>query len=270
MESLEELRRICQKPRYKEEGNWMARHITRDMALPLTRALLHFPVTANHVTTFSIAAVLAAAIFLAQGTPASVLWGALLFQFWYLLDHVDGQVARYRGQASTTGIFYDFISHHIVNLSMLSSLGYGLFRESGETALLAGGFVAACSITLFHMIYESQYKALFAAFTKMAKESPEGFAKVIVRRPSDAKSDAPRTASLSKKLYSLLHKLCEVHVLMNLLTLFAVLCAFTGDLAWLRLFVLYYALAAPLVLIVKLRHMLKTKSVDAAAEGYLK
>src|SRR5437762_1650191 len=103
VESLKELNRICQKPRYREVGNWMVRYVLRDLALPFTWLLLHTPVTANQVTLASLVVGLFGISLFAATSNASFLTGTLLLQLWYLLDHVDGQIARYRKTACLSG-----------------------------------------------------------------------------------------------------------------------------------------------------------------------
>jgi hypothetical protein len=274
METLKELRKICQKPNYKTEGNWMARHITRDMALPITRLLLFTPVTANHVTTISILVILSAAFLFSSGTIPSIFWGSVLFQLWYLLDHVDGQIARYRKSASASGIFYDFVSHHIVNLSILSSLGMGVFRSTGDSFFLMAGFVGAGSILLFHLIFESKYKTFFAVWSKAAKElkKPIGV-QIHPSGPAKKKNPAqfrPKSiVSYLKILYSILHKICEVHVLMNLLTLVAAVSFLNKDIQGITLFVLVYAFIAPLVFTLKMIYLVKNRVIDEEISEYI-
>ena len=110
MQSMEELRKICQKPNYKKVGNFMARHITRDQALYVTRFLLPTGISANQVTLLSMVTGVIAALFFIPSNKWFFFTGALLLQLWYILDHVDGQIARYRNQSSLTGMFFDFIA----------------------------------------------------------------------------------------------------------------------------------------------------------------
>ena len=95
MESIAALRERCQKPDYKTVGNWMARHVTREMALYATRLILRTPLRADSVALLSLGCGLAGAVFLAMPAAWTLVTGAVLLQIWYLLDHVDGQVARY-------------------------------------------------------------------------------------------------------------------------------------------------------------------------------
>ena len=102
VQSLKDLNNIVQKPDYKTKGNWMARNITRDMAVPLTWLFLHTRITANQITLLSLLVGLSASVAFVFFSKVNIFIGALLLQTWYLLDHVDGQVARYRKQQSLT------------------------------------------------------------------------------------------------------------------------------------------------------------------------
>lgn len=50
------------------------------------------------------------------------LWAVLLYQLAYLLDCVDGKLARLKGEASQLGAFCDRIVNHLVNITCLAGL----------------------------------------------------------------------------------------------------------------------------------------------------
>lgn len=267
--SLAELNQICQKADYKTKGNWMARHITRDMALPVTWLLLHTPATANHVTALSMGVILLAGCAFWTGSPAAVFLGAVLFQFWYLLDHVDGQIARYRKASSVTGVFFDYVTHHVVNLTVLMSLGAGSFRRTGEEGYLIAGFAGAVGVALFHALHDCEYKAFFQAFEKkLGKGEP---VRLALSRP-ETRGERPRPAegvSWPKRVYTWMHKLCEVHVFMNILTAAALAQWALGREGWTSALVLFYAWLAPAVLGIKLAYWVRTQAVDARLREWL-
>src|SRR5262245_65873939 len=93
--SLSELEARCQKPDHRRVGNWMARRIARPLALRVTRVVLPMGVSAHAATLAAWAVAMGAVVCFGQGTIAGWLLGAALLQLWYLLDHVDGQLARY-------------------------------------------------------------------------------------------------------------------------------------------------------------------------------
>ncbi|MBN2295071.1 MAG: hypothetical protein JXM70_21765, partial [Pirellulales bacterium] len=91
--SLEELERICQKPDHRRLGNWMARRLSRPTALRVTWLIVPWGISANAATLLAWAVGMASAAAFAMGSPGWWLLAAALLQLWYLLDHVDGQLA---------------------------------------------------------------------------------------------------------------------------------------------------------------------------------
>jgi phosphatidylserine synthase len=269
VEALRDLNRICQKPNYKTVGNWMARHITRDMALPVTWLLLYTPLTANHVTVLAIGVILLAGGAFWAGSASSIAGGVILFQLWYLLDHVDGQIARARKSASVTGVFFDSVMHHIVNLTVLISLGAGSFRESGEEAYLIAGSMGAVSMTLFQALYDCKYRAYFQEIKRRLHAGNAVTLEPATRLGEKMGATASKQLSFPRRIYSGMHKLCEVHVFMNILTAAAFIQWALGSTEWVRFLVLFYAGLATLVFVVKLGHWVKTQEIDASLRGWL-
>jgi hypothetical protein len=62
--------------------------------------------------------------------------GALLVQAYLLLDCSDGEVARFTGKTSVTGVYLDRIGHYLSEVALLVGLGY-----RAEGALQSGGWV---------------------------------------------------------------------------------------------------------------------------------
>jgi len=241
--SLEELNRIVQKPDYKKVGNWMARNVTRDMALPLTRLFLHTPITANQVTFLSFVSALAGCAFLALGGKVGVLVGAFLIQLWYLLDHVDGQVARYRNQSSLTGIYFDYVIHYVVHAGIFFGIGAGVYLKTGNAIYMAVGGAAGTAVILLNLVYDVQYKAFFHRIVKAEH----------IRIKSDKGEKGTGSSSegdIIRKGFSYLHKICEVHVVMNLITLLAIIGLFTGVRIW-EYFMLFYMFVTVFTAVVK-------------------
>ena len=256
VESLKELNRICQKPRYKEVGNWMVRHILRDAALPVTWLLLHTPITANQVTLISLIIGLVGIVFFMFSSPFFLI-GALLLQLWYLLDHVDGQIARYRKTASLTGRFFDFLMHHIIHISILFSLGVYSFFLTGQFLFVLWGFASSVALLAFNLIHDVKYKTFFERL--VALEKP-----FSIRPPSECKATSgAKEFSGSRKVFSVLHKTCEVHVLMNVLALAALLQVLTPISLDLRFFLfLVYGIIAPSLAVVKFSYLIRGKKMD--------
>ncbi len=213
---LAELERRCQKPDHRRIGNWMARRITRPAALRITRIVAPWGVSANAATLAAWGCGAAAAAAFGWGTVWGWLAGAALLQLWYLLDHVDGQLARLRGTASLDGVQLDHLMHHTVNLLVPLGVGFGLFAQSAEPLWLLGGLVWGVSLLLISLQHDARYKAFVRRLKRVRGElrvCGGGGARPAPQPP------IPRTP-LRLAAWTA-RKTCETHVIMNVLSLLA-------------------------------------------------
>lgn len=256
VESLQELNKICQKPHYKEKGNWMVRTFLRDAALPITWLLLHTSVSANQVTSAALGIGLLGLLCLASPSAGCFFTGMLLIQLWYLLDHVDGQIARYRKTVSLSGRFYDFIMHHIIHGIFFFALSWCLYSKTDNVFFLFWGFVTSFSIISFNLLQDTKYKTFFEWF---------GSAKNISQKISSAgNSGSKEEADMKRRAFSFLHKSIEMHVCMNVYTLTAFVMVLVKNFPDFRFpLFFYYGLAAPFCFIAKTIVWIKSKKIDS-------
>lgn len=195
----------------------MVRTFLRDAALPCTWLLLHTGVTANQVTLAALVIGVLGAFFLVLPESGAFLAAALLIQFWYYLDHVDGQIARYRKTDGLTGRFFDFLMHHIVHTSVVLGLGVHFSRvfSLGEAGLLTA-FGVSFSMSLFNFMHDIKCKAFIERLLKSEVTR-------VVQAPRLGAGGTGRTekSSLRRRVFSGLHKACEIHVMMNVFTFLA-------------------------------------------------
>ncbi len=256
VESLKELNKICQKPDYKTKGNWYVRTILRDAALPATWLLLHTRVTADQVTLASLAVSFVGMIFLAVPGTGAFLTGVVLLQFWYYLDHVDGQIARYRKTDCLTGRFLDFLTHHMVHTTLFFALGFYVFQVTGSVLFILWGFASALAILVFNVAHDVKYKTFFEAIAKQRTVT------LTVREEDGSCKTSGEPASVKRRLFSLAHKLCEIHVMMNVLTLGAIAQILLNVIDVRTVLFLIYGLLAPAISIIKVVYILKTQQID--------
>ncbi|QEH33694.1 CDP-alcohol phosphatidyltransferase [Aquisphaera giovannonii] len=168
--TLDELRRTVQKGRHREIGNWLARRVSRPSAIYGTWAALRIGLSAHQVTIASLAASLAGAAAIGSGTRTGFLAGIGAAHLGYWLDHVDGQVARWRRTSSLDGVYLDYLMHHAVNMALGFALGYGLAMRTGVTTWALAGFGIAAGWGLLSLHNDCRYKAFFQRL-KAANES---------------------------------------------------------------------------------------------------
>jgi len=140
IESIKELRRICQGP--VKLNTFYERIMARKLSIYVTKIFLYTNISANGVSFIMLFVGIIASILFGFGDYIYSLLGVLLLQFWYVLDHTDGEVARYRKKVSKKGLFIDLINHHIVHPFIFIFIGIGLYRNLNDSAiLLVGTFI---------------------------------------------------------------------------------------------------------------------------------
>jgi len=241
---LAELQRRCQKPDHRRLGNWFARRVSRPVALRITYVVAPWGVSANVATLSAWACGVAAAVVFGWGTIWAWVLAAGLMQLWYLLDHVDGQLARLHGTASLDGVQLDYLMHHTVNLLVPLGVGFGLFVQSCEPFWLMAGTAWGVSLLLIALQHDARYKAFIKRLKRLRGE-------LRVRGGGGGRPEAqPPVPRLPWSLAAwTMRKACETHVIMNLLALLVVSQLLLGDTQLLAGRV-YVGLMAPLALLV--------------------
>lgn len=236
---LSELQRRCQKPDHRRVGNWMVRHVSRPAALRITRVVAPWGISANAVTLAAWSCGIAAAAALAWGTLWGWVLGAVMLQIWYLLDHVDGQLARLCGTASLGGVELDYLMHHTVNLLVPLGVGWGLFARSADPLWPAAGLVWGLSLLLITLQHDTRYKAFNQRLKRL-----RGRLEVVGGGGGRPQAQPPVPRRPLRLTAWTARKTCEMHVILNLLALLAVAQLLLGD-ADLTIAKVYLALSAP-------------------------
>ncbi|MBV8318641.1 MAG: CDP-alcohol phosphatidyltransferase family protein, partial [Planctomycetaceae bacterium] len=159
--TLAELRARVQKDRHREIGNWLARRVARPTAVFGTWMAVRLGLSAHQVTLAALLTNGAAALAIATGSRAGFLLGVALGHLAFWLDHVDGQVARWRGTSSLDGVYLDYLMHHAASLGLGFGLGYGLAERTGDPRWAAAGFAIALGWAGLGLHNDCRYKAFF-------------------------------------------------------------------------------------------------------------
>lgn len=154
-----DFRRRCLKPDSDRLGTWTARRIARPIALRITHVVAPYGFSAHQATLTASLTALAAVACFDWGTPFAWLIGALLLEGWYVLDHVDGQLARWRGTASLDGTTLDYLMHHSVNALLPLSIAFGIARTSGELGWCLLGAIWSWGMLLLGIRHDTRYKS---------------------------------------------------------------------------------------------------------------
>lgn len=159
VESINELRQICQKT-YSSPYN---RLVTRRLSIYLTRLLLYTPITANQVTLFMTIVGLLSGLLFAYGDYWYSIIGALLYFLYHLLDHVDGEIARYRGSASLRGYYIERLSHIVVQPLIFVGISFGLYHNFNNILAFVFGYSASLFTLLLLLVRLERVKIMHEA-----------------------------------------------------------------------------------------------------------
>jgi hypothetical protein len=159
--SLTELRARAQKGRHREVGNVLARRYARPSAIYGTWLAVRLGFSAHQVTLAALASSLAAAGAIGTGNRSGFVLGVALLHLAFWLDHVDGQVARWRGTASLDGVYFDYLMHHAAGATLGFALGFGLAVRTGSLPWAIAGFAIAVGWGFLSLHNDCRYKAFF-------------------------------------------------------------------------------------------------------------
>jgi len=140
--SLAEVKATGQPPEIFSRLNdehWAGRAYMRRLSPGATWVFARLGWPPNAVTAGFIACGVAAGAVLALGGLASAIAAAVLVQAYLLLDCADGELARWSGRTSATGVYLDGVGHYLGEAALITGLG---IRAQGHLAL-AGGYVTA-------------------------------------------------------------------------------------------------------------------------------
>jgi phosphatidylglycerophosphate synthase len=156
--SLEEARRLGQGSSHLDADPTYARRFVRRFSPIVSWTIAtRTPLSADAVTLLAIAAGTAGGLLVGLTTPATSLAAIVLLQLAYLLDVVDGEVARIRGTAGTRGTYLDLIGHFVQNRALYAGAAFSLVDATdGAVWAIGVGFLVLGFSTPFG-VYARQH-----------------------------------------------------------------------------------------------------------------
>ena len=85
-------------------------------------------ITPNCVTTSSLFMCFIACAFISLGVQPFLIIGAVLVQLVFILDCLDGQLARYRNAGSNFGAWYDRVTDRVKDFLIYFSIAWGHYK----------------------------------------------------------------------------------------------------------------------------------------------
>jgi hypothetical protein len=153
MRTIAELRMVVQAGKQRDPG-WY--RVQRELSIHVTRAALGLGLEADQVSLLMMGSTLTAALCLASASGWVNAAGFAFAYVGFLLDKVDGEVARLRGRPSLTGILLDRLHHRLLEPLLLLAIGWHEYQLTGSLPVLAAGFAA---MLLAGVVDENQHLA---------------------------------------------------------------------------------------------------------------
>lgn len=172
IETIKELKNICQSSKMKNRSmsDWgYLKH--RALSIYITKIILKLvgrKIKPNHISIFNIFFGILILLLTASNTiPLALL--LLLFYFSFLLDKVDGEIARYKNIITLRGAYLDEIYHLFVQNGFVLAVSINRFLMKGEKVFLFLGVVG------FILFFLSRYirKVRYFIYAKSRPETGE-------------------------------------------------------------------------------------------------
>lgn len=248
MESISELRKICQSTAQQDRSNVYMRYVSRFFSIYLTRLILPTSVTPNQVSLAMIVTGMIASTFFLCPSRFIFLIGAILLQLWYIIDCMDGEVARYRHYQATgsvvmsknecklTGVYFDIINHYIVNLLVPITISFGLFLRIDNSFFILLGIIAALGQVLLLAMHDGRYRTILNYLKKYER------VEFVPATPEEEKE-----RGFAHSVFAVLHYTVTYPTVMNLVLIAACLNFIFSAVEWRSFLVLYLAAVSILV-----------------------
>ncbi|MEW2358551.1 CDP-alcohol phosphatidyltransferase family protein [Spirillospora sp. NPDC029432] len=121
----------------KADDGFVATYAVSSYSPHIVRWAAGRDLTPAAVTGSSLALALLAAMWFSAGTRAGMLTGAVLLYLSFVLDCVDGQLARYTGRASVSGAWLDSVLDRVKEYAVYAGLAAGCAAAGGYVWALA-------------------------------------------------------------------------------------------------------------------------------------
>jgi phosphatidylglycerophosphate synthase len=168
------------------------RALYRPLSFPLTVLFIRAGFSANQVSLLNALLLLVVLAFLASGINGLMLAGAALFFVFYVLDFVDGNIARYRNQASYFGKLLD---GSIDTVAFLIFGAVALGNARAGHALLGPGWELSLGVLTMVAALLNQNTTLRLGFLRMESQLTAGAAPQSASAPAEPRQGPMRLAN---------------------------------------------------------------------------
>ncbi len=224
------------------DEHWAGRLYMRRISPRATWVFARLGWSPNAVTTAFIVCGIAAGVAIAFGGLATAIAGAVLIQLYLLFDCSDGELARWSGRTSATGVYLDGIGHYLGEAALLTGLG---IRAQGHFTVIGGYVTAGLAAALLSSLVKAETDNVIVARAKAGLGGAHG---------DDALAPTGSGLALARRLAAGLrvHRVIQAVELSVLILIAAIVDAATGGLAATRVLTIASLVIAALMVVAHL------------------
>lgn len=202
------------------------------ISIPLTIPLLYTSITPNQITVLWIILGSLSCLFFIAGDYTLSIVGALLLNFAWVLDAVDGTIARYKNIKSENGNYLESIGHIFIDSLLMFCISLGAYNRYGNLLFLFLGYSAGVSILIWHIVVNE--KILFFV-------EDEIFTKFINKKAAKLKLKT-QSKTLIQKLYEFIIIFYHADFFFFILVILSILNA-------VPIFIVFYGITFPFLIV---------------------
>jgi len=125
----------------------------RQVSFYVTWLFLKLGISANQTTYLAILFGIVGSVLIATGRHTNIVVGSVLINLWFLLDQVDGNIARFRQNPTTYGAFVDGLGAHLMYAALFSAVGLAVFRQQDINPYAFGRCLRTRGLHIDRVVY---------------------------------------------------------------------------------------------------------------------
>ena len=126
----------------------------KKISYPIADKLKNTSITPNQITFLSFLTGIISGLFFYLAEPSFLIIGAILIFISYMLDYMDGRLAKIRNMRTRLGGFLDHVSDSSKHAIVFFGVVWGIYNATGDFKIWIFGFSAAASYLLARLTHE--------------------------------------------------------------------------------------------------------------------
>jgi len=158
MIKYKDVKNKCTEGRFFSYDDWRDKLFVPPSII-LVWVFLNLRLSGNFVSILSGLLAIFCGVLIATNDPILILTGSFGYVVFYLLDYVDGGVARFNGSAGIGGQYVDWIMHNIVTIGMTTGIFIGSLHTT-DSWIIPLGILCVVSSALTYDKYSFAWFAI--------------------------------------------------------------------------------------------------------------